>query len=218
MLRLVSRKGITRVERAIEQQRSGEIDTRTKEEKFVDVAETILKTIHLHGLDALSHSRLARGAKVSRAWIYKYLGKDDSDLVRFAADLFGKHFAGIDMANDVSSREAWISSQIEGFRTLLQDTQNHPHILPIYYTYLGTQNPLGEQIREVERLWLAKVKWELEQVTQLRGNALEVTAQAMLLNHMGLAHRYYYREVHRLMDEDEFCRQLKAYLSGALPE
>ena len=39
------------------------------------------------------YASVACSAKVSRSWLYKYIGKSKNDLLEFAVDYFGKIFA-----------------------------------------------------------------------------------------------------------------------------
>ena len=68
---------------------------RDKQAKFQAVAEAIFTILIRGGIENLSHTRVAEVSKVSRAWVYKYIGKTSEDLIAFSLDAIGKEFAKI---------------------------------------------------------------------------------------------------------------------------
>ena len=65
---------------------------KSKEERYADVARVVAGLLLRAGPDAVRVSTVARLAGVSRPWLYKYLGGEPDDLIRYAVrDLMVVH-------------------------------------------------------------------------------------------------------------------------------
>ena len=71
-------------------------DKDSKQEKLEKVAAACLSIVHAQGPRALTLSRVARSAGVSRAWIYKYIGGSHDELIECAAEYFGKIYSRLE--------------------------------------------------------------------------------------------------------------------------
>lgn len=109
-----------------------------------------------HGISALTPARVARAAKVSRGWIYKYLGSGDC-LIEFAVDRLGKEFAELGSPIRAKNRDELHDAIIVGSRRMYAKAVEQPFLLPIYYRYLHSPTPLGERIREIEDVYLRRL-------------------------------------------------------------
>jgi hypothetical protein len=132
----------------------------TKEEKLIYVAECALSLILTHGIDSLTHSKLARAGKVSRPWLYKYVGRNDADVINFAVDHFGRMFAYLDRPTE-NERVKWIKAIVDGTDRMLSKVEAYPWIILLYYRYFGTSNILGERVGYIKGLYLSKVTEEV---------------------------------------------------------
>lgn len=161
-----------------------------KDVKMVRVAEATLKLIAAEGLGSVSPSRIARTAKVSRAWIYKYFGSSRLELVRFAAEHFGRVFASLDRPEIDLTSEAYLRAVDEGMPMLLKMAEDYPWIVSLYFTYRGTENPIGEAIVRVESLYIAKSAREIGRCLGAAPARARELAEDRILLDISIAHRW----------------------------
>lgn len=101
----------------------------SKENKAELVANVILRILDMQCMNSITHSRVAQLAKVSRSWLYKYIGNKKSDLVDYAISNFGKQFTNLEKpyrgTNPASFRKAVMIGNIEMFEKSLK----MPHLI-----------------------------------------------------------------------------------------
>ena len=68
----------------------------TKDARFARVAEAVVALLLRGGPDELRFVTLAREARVSRPWLYKYFGPDRDALLDFTVRTYGAAFAGVE--------------------------------------------------------------------------------------------------------------------------
>ncbi|MBL7714214.1 MAG: hypothetical protein JNL01_02025 [Bdellovibrionales bacterium] len=121
-----------------------------KEAKFQSVAQSVLSSLATHGLGSISHSRISRLAKVSRPWIYKYVGKTKKDLIQFAVKSFGEGLVAIGGTPPQKDPEKLLEHFFANTWLIFEYAQKHPEVIQLYYRFMGTLNPIGEKIAEFE--------------------------------------------------------------------
>lgn len=162
----------------------------SKEERRARVAEAVAKIVSLHGVEALNFSRTARTAKVSRAWLYKYLGANRSDLVHLAVDHFAMVFSRRSEKTSVDNLQVWIRLQIEDFDEFLSNVQQYPWAMSVYMRYKGSDTIFGERIREMERRFFKKSSEELRHALPMDAKKSLWTAEMLTAAKVGLAHHW----------------------------
>lgn len=130
-----------------------------KEEKFHRVYTECLKLIHEQGLRAVNHSSIARHAKVSRPWIYKYVADSKEELIKNAAEYFGTRFINFNLEKiKITSAKDMLRSLWEGTWNNLTFTKDYPFIISLYVRFAGSNNVLGRTIDEFERRYFERLK------------------------------------------------------------
>lgn len=138
-----------------------------KEEKYHRVYTECLKLIHEQGLRAVNHSSIARHAKVSRPWIYKYVGDSKEELIQNAAKYFSTRFINFNLEKvKINSVKDMLRSLWEGTKNNLNFTNDYPFIIPLYIRFAGTNNVLGRTIDEFEQLYFERLKDKFMQLNQ----------------------------------------------------
>src|SRR5687768_5861286 len=127
---------------------------RDKQAKIQAVAKAIFTILIRGGMENLSHTRVAEVSKVSRAWIYKYIGKNPEDLIAYSLDTIGKEFAKVDGLLGKTTADDVRQDLFEGMFRMLLHTKENPALLALYYRYIGTQNAIGRKINELEENYL----------------------------------------------------------------
>ncbi len=137
----------------------------SKEEKYHRVYEECLKLIHENGLRSVNHSSVARKARVSRPWIYKYMGDSRDDLISSAVKYFGTEFTKFSLRKiEITGPKAMLRAMWEGTWNNLEFASQYPFIIALYVRFAGTDNILGQTIDEIETLYLRRLKSKFNQV------------------------------------------------------
>lgn len=126
----------------------------TKEDKQLSVSIAILEVIERDGILGVTHSKVSRKAKVSRAWIYEYIGKEKSALIEYAAEVFASHFTRAKMI-DLPTSKAELESRLkEGTNFLFTSIALNPVVIKLYFRFRGSDNSIGKVIQKYEKQWL----------------------------------------------------------------
>jgi len=163
---------------------------RDKQAKFQAVAEAIFAILIRGGIENLSHTRVAEVSRVSRAWVYKYIGKTSDDLIAFSLDAIGKEFAKIGVLLATQTADEVRTSLFQGTFRMLANAEKNPALMALYSRYAGTDNPVGRKIAELEDEYIAAVRSRLVQYFGLPDSEALVVAEVLHGMRMGLAIRY----------------------------
>lgn len=185
---------------------------RDKQAKFQAVAEAIFTILIRGGIENLSHTRVAEVSKVSRAWVYKYIGKSPEDLIAFSLDAIGKEFAHLGVLLAQQSADDVRTSLFQGTFRMLKNSEKNPALMALYSRYAGTQNPVGRKIAELEKEYLTALRTRLEQFFKLPADEAVVVAEVLHGLRMGLAIRYSFHGLKDKTDYEGILRGLRRVL------
>ncbi len=186
--------------------------TDSKSEKVNSVATSILRLLDQKGLKDITHSNVSKVAKVSRSWLYKYIGKNKSDLIDFAIINFGKQFTNLDRPyrgkNPASFKKAVLLGNIEMFENALK----MPHLISLYYKYNRSENELGKAIRQIETQYLKKMVNKIIQIYKADQVTAKYVADIMTSMRMSIA----LQMIRYSEKERPNPRQMQKYLSKVI--
>lgn len=161
----------------------------SKQEKQFAVATAILEIIEAEGLLAVTHSKIARRSKVSRAWIYEYIGKEKGDLIDFAANELGGYFSRLNLGQFPKSLHELNVQLKEGSDFLIEAAFTHPTAIKLYYRYRGTSNSIGRIIQDYECKWIQLASKALTEVLDFSAENATLIVEMILTLRLGYAHR-----------------------------
>lgn len=161
----------------------------TKDAKRLAVSVAVLEVIQKEGLLGVTHSKVARKAKVSRAWIYEYIGKEKSALIEFAADEFGSHIARAKLTEFPKTIAELEERFNEGSNFLFDSLGLSPVLIKLYYQHRGSANPLGRVIQKYEGQWLDGAARTLADVMAMSSTQASLVAELVLILRLGYMHR-----------------------------
>jgi DNA-binding transcriptional regulator YbjK len=162
----------------------------TKEDKQLAVSVAVLEVIERDGLLGVTHSKVSRKSKVSRAWIYEYIGKEKGALIEFAAEVFASHFARAKMT-DLPKTKAELECRLkEGIDFLFDSVELSPVIIKLYFRFRGTSSPLGQVINKYEKHWLKDASKTLIEVLGMSDEQASILAELILTLRLGFGHRF----------------------------
>ena len=194
----------------------GSLSLNSKELKMVRVAEHTLTLIHQHGLEGLTHSRLARAAGVSRPWIYAYVGKDKSALIALAINHFGRLFSRFDDPPTSADEGSWIRSQVTGLKAALDTAEKYPWLMPIYFRYRSTETEIGRSIMNAERLYVRRQSLELQNALKIDVKEARVVVELTTAFKLGLAYRWASTSLSKDISETQVLLLSKSWIKSAL--
>lgn len=139
-----------------------------KEARFHAVSEAVVRSLLRGGPDDLRYATIARHAGVSRAWLYKYFGKDTDELLLFVARLFGDAFADMDRPIAATDDAGWRDAVLENTRRGFDDVLAHPWTMQLYFRYRHDRGVLGQALRDLRRRHLDKFVAEMPHMRRSR--------------------------------------------------
>jgi len=161
-----------------------------KADRSERAAEAALILIEKFGLKRLTIAQVARLSKVSRPWIYKYIGSSQRDLIDFAVDHFGRLMADLDRRSDPKSPNQWISSALSGTRHIFEVASARPWLVSLYFRYRGTSTVPGKRIAILEAEYLRVFARETKESLGFSERYSLFLAQSITAVRMGLAHQW----------------------------
>ncbi len=184
----------------------------TKEQKYRVISNAILRLMDTQGQAAITHTRVSSASRVSRAWLYKYIGKKKEDLIHFAIVDYGKQFTNLDRPyrgkNPASFRHAVMLGNVEMFENALK----MPHLISLYYKHIRSENELGKTIRKIEGLYIQKISKKIAQIYKIDFKKAQYFAELMTAMRMSLA-----LQMIRYADQDRpTSRQMQKLLSEVI--
>lgn len=166
------------------------VSKNSKEDKQLAVSIAVLEVIEKDGLLGVTHSKVSRKSKVSRAWIYEYIGKEKSALIEFAAEVFASHFSRAKMTVFPKTKSELEQQLKEGVNFLFDSVEISPVIIKLYFRFRGTANPLGHVIQKYEKHWLAGASKTATEILNLPPAQAVNLAELILTLRLGFAHRF----------------------------
>jgi AcrR family transcriptional regulator len=161
-----------------------------KQDKMSLLAEKTLELVDLHGLEAVTFSRVSQLTNISRPWIYKYIGNKKDDLLEFAINHFGRIFAALEDRATPLNEGDWLSSINLRFEHLMSISDQYPWAISIYMHYRGTSTPLGKRIEQIEAEHRRISFLEMKNSLKLSESDIYNCIDAMRAIRMGLVHHY----------------------------
>ncbi len=186
----------------------------TKEEKFHAVSVALGALLNKIGPTQITVTQVAKKAQVSRAWIYKYVGKDREDLIRFALEEIGKDVTQRDIGDVINSRDDLVKSIIDGVDRLFQRTNDYPWLIPVYYKYRGTDTPPGRLVDSIEQAYIDRQSQRLEQHFESYDKGQAVIAAEILTSfRMGLAFAWQRGDLKKKASKTEVLASVETWLT-----
>ncbi|WP_413294829.1 TetR/AcrR family transcriptional regulator [Bdellovibrio sp. HCB185ZH] len=161
----------------------------SKEQKQVAVSLAILEVIERDGLNGVTHSKVSRKSGVSRAWIYEYIGKEKSDLIEYAGEVFTSFFARTKKADRPKTRAELMQRLEEGTEFVFQAVQANPVIIKLHYRFRGTDTAIGKVIAKYEKYWIGNTSKSLVEILGMSGAEASAFAEMIMVLRLGFAFR-----------------------------
>ena len=164
-----------------------------KDEKFDRVAEQTLRWIETHGLSKINLSRIAAQSKVSRTWIYKYIGSTQKDWITHAVIHFGAQVGRLNWPETspgaIRDARTWHMISQQSWIELAELAARYPWVFTLYYRYKNSPNEIGDCIRQVEKAVVQRNTQEFMDIFKLPRARAELAAETIVCVRMALAYQ-----------------------------
>ena len=173
----------------------------SKDEKYTKAAEAIFHLLLQAGIPAVTHARVSRSSKISRGWLYKYIGKNREDLITFGIDYFGKIFIELDVqAAAPKNKQEFFDFFVAGTERMLSYTLIYPWIIPIYFQFRASKSVVGERIRKISDAYLTRQMKELQPLFKIDAKEARICAEVLGGMRLGLGFNYQVTGLHQKID------------------
>jgi hypothetical protein len=153
-----------------------------KEKKFHLVTQETFRILGLQGVEGVSISKVSRNTKISRAWIYKYMARDNKELVALTLSIFAQSFTSLAELKIHSEIESLISSICEYSTKMMSQIKLNPTLIKLYFAHYSSPNLIGRTIEEFEKTYLGILTQSISQ--SLKINIGEAQIKASLIHYM----------------------------------
>jgi AcrR family transcriptional regulator len=185
----------------------------SKEEKFHAVSVALASLLNTVGPNKITLSQVAKKAKVSRAWIYKYIGAENEDLIRFAIEHIGREVTQKDLNEVVNSKEELVQSITRGIGRMFQNTAEYPWLIPVYYKYRGTDTAPGKLIDAVEQAYVNRQAQQIKKhFNSYSAEQAMIASEILTATRMGLAFTWQRGELNKKASKDQVLASLEHWL------
>jgi len=183
-----------------------------KSQKVRRVAAATLNIIWQSGIRSLNPTRVARSAKVSRPWIYKYIGGSKEALMASSIDFFGRMYANIDRIQSDEDSDSWMKREMEDLKKNFRLAEECPFLLPVYYHFKGSKTTLGAGIDKVESEYLKRKAQQIKRIVGTSEASSKLIAELMMTYKLATVHRWQTGELKKIMSEEELSQRLMKLL------
>jgi AcrR family transcriptional regulator len=187
----------------------------SKEARFHRVAWAVAVALVRGGPDGVRVAEVARRARVSRPWVYKYVGRDRAALVAFAVGLFGAAFAAPADGEPPTDVAAWRAGLEAGTRKGLADVLVAPWCVLVYVRWRHAHGPLGDQLRAIEGRGVAELVARMP--ASIRGPDAVAFATAFTGARVGMLHQWLDPAVRAALGEDRAVASAMGIVDAYLP-
>lgn len=184
-----------------------------KMDKFNAVSKALFALLGALGHHKITHTLVAKKAGVSRAWIYKYIGADKEDLIRFAIDHLGMHLTQRDMADTISTKEDLVKAICTGMQRMFENTQDYPWFVPVYFKYRGTDTAPGRSIAEVEQAYIRRQSKHFETHFSYPKDRALMASEILTAFRMGLAFSWQRGELSQKADQNKVMESVEFWMT-----
>lgn len=184
----------------------------TKELKIKKVSEVVFSILVNSGITGLTHAQVARLSGISRSWLYKYIGSDKKDLMKFAIQCLGEQLTTQDVQDRIETKEDYIQSILRGMERMFENTTKYPFFIPLYYRFKGTSTAPGEAVAKVENIYIERQSKILKKVFQISLAEARLSAIIMTSFRMSIAHTWQFGVLKGQVAKEDLLGVLQIYL------
>ena len=185
-----------------------------KELKMARVANAVFLLLSTVGENGVSVSRVARRAKVSRPWIYKYIATGRPELIRFGILFTGKKLTELDKHIEIKTRAEFVDAILIGMERMFRNTEEYPHFVPVYFRFKGVQGVAGKTVELIEQDYVERQSKHFRDIFRMTQHQADFSAELLTTFRMGLAFSWQRGSLKTKARQAELLAALRDYFNG----
>jgi AcrR family transcriptional regulator len=190
----------------------------SKDIKYQKIIEVCFILIAEYGADRITISQVSKKSNISRGWIYKYIGNNIEEVLRFSLNEYAKDFSN-ESSIKVYEDENELFSYISEYSLMMIDKiKKKPSILKLYFSEHDSDNLIGVIIREVEDRSISTLCSSIQKCFNLDEGTSRSRAEKIIFMRMGALMLYFSKSKfsNDLNWEDRFLNELQNDLKTLL--
>ena len=157
----------------------------SKNLKYQLIIEVCFSLVADFGAKKVTISQVSKRSGISRGWIYKYIGKNIDEVLKYSLNEYAKDFSNISGLKIYEDENDLISYIGDYSLEMIDRIQKKPSILKLYFTEHDSDNMIGEIIRDVERISVDILAASIEKCFNLSYDSARLRAEKIIFMRMG---------------------------------
>lgn len=148
------------------------------------VSTEVIKTYLLRPDRRINIQKLSKKSKVSRAWIYKYFGSNEKQIMLTAIDLLAPLITEASkVARGYKDRDAWLKGLLKSLRATFYEVEEYGDLFRFYFAIMLKNNEYAERVKYHEREYM--LRRAIPQITNsFECSKAEATSLAQIVFHI----------------------------------
>jgi len=157
----------------------------SKNLKYQHIIEVCFKLVADFGAEKVTISQVSKHSGISRGWIYKYIGKNIDEVLKYSLNEYAKDFSNISGLKIYEDENDLISYIGDYSLEMIDRIQKKPSILKLYFTEHDSDNMIGDIIRDVEKRSVDILAASIEKCFNLSYESARLRAEKIIFMRMG---------------------------------
>jgi AcrR family transcriptional regulator len=157
----------------------------SKNLKYQNIIEVCFRLVADFGAEKITISQVSKRSGISRGWIYKYIGKNIDEVLKYSLNEYAKDFSNISGLKIYEDENDLISYIGNYSLEMIDRIQKKPSILKLYFTEHDSDNMIGEIIRDVEKISIDILAVSIEKSFNLNYESAKLKAEKIIFMRMG---------------------------------
>lgn len=145
-----------------------EIKTK-KDEAFWKILSAAIELEHKKGHLRWTMTELGRRSGVTRSLIYYYFGRSKVDILKSGVKLIGEDFVGLNERRMAMWKNGKFFESMKESHDMYEQA---PYLCSFYLNYRSAPNEIGESLRDIEKVFLKRIKQFLPSLSEAQVRAV----------------------------------------------
>ncbi len=162
-----------------------------KHKKYQAIIDTTFNLTTTYGIEGVTISLIAKHSHISRSWIYKYVGRNITEVLRFTLKDSAEKFSRLEEMSEHCDKKQMLESIYSYTQGMVEQIKLKPAILKLYLIHRNNQNMVGDIIREVESRYSDILSKNIENCFLLNPHQARTRADMIHFMRMGSIMLYF---------------------------
>ena len=163
----------------------------SKNIKYQTIIDVCFSLISQYGFDKITISQVSKKSQISRGWIYKYIGKNIEEVLKFSLVEYAKDFSNTSSLKVYDDKNKLLSYIGDYTLMMIDRIERKPSILKLYFSEHDSDNIIGNVIREVEEESIQTLSASIQNCFDLDKESSRIRAEKIIFTRMGALFLYF---------------------------